>query len=191
MADELDDLITRDLSILDDLAVPDLWERIVTLSDTERVEPSRRRRWWPVLVAAAVVLVAAVGVLAWNRDTHDARRRHRTVHAIVDIDTTVGSDNTVRIAIDDSELDVSPTATAGWVSFAVDNTTDRIRTFEVFELLGDTTYEAIEAAAPTVDLQPTIRSQGASPRSLASAASSRRTPKRLSGSRSRTLTTSW
>lgn len=153
MADELDELITRDLSVLDDLEVPNLWERIVTLSDTERVELSRRRRWWPVLVAAAVLLVTVVGVLAWTRDTSTHVDSTVPSSPSSTSNSTVGSDNQVRIAIDDGELEVSPTATAGWVSFGIDNTTDRIRMFEVYELLGDATYEAVEAAAPSVDLQ--------------------------------------
>jgi|SRR5829696_1134827 len=160
MADELDELIARDLSVLDDLDVPDLWERIVTLSDTERVEAPRRRRWWPVLAAAAAVLVVAavVGVLAWNGDTttHVNSTVPSTSPSTTPTSTsnpTASGDNTVRIGIGDGDLDVSPTATAGWVPFAIDNETDRIRTFEVYELLGDATYEDVEAAAPSVDLE--------------------------------------
>jgi hypothetical protein len=160
VADELDELIARDLRVLDDVDVPDLWERIVTMTDTERIPPPRRRRWWPALAASVVLLVAAViGGLAWNRDATTQingtvpRPPSSALPTTLVSDTTAAGDNTVRIGIGDGDLESSPTATAGWVAFAIHNETDRIRMFEVYELLGDATYGEVEAAASSIDLE--------------------------------------
>ena len=82
MADELDEVITRELGQFGELEPPDLWERIITLADTEHVEPRRARRRWPVLTAAALALTAiAIGVVVWVDNTSTSVETERDVRA--------------------------------------------------------------------------------------------------------------
>jgi hypothetical protein len=146
MADELDELVAADISIIERLEVPELWERIVTLADTERSEPRRPRRWWPALLAAAVVVaVVAVTVIASRRDTPthvDGTTPPTTPSSVV----AASGDNVVRIEAGPDGFAVTPTATAGWVSFEIDNGTEQIRVVGINPLLPGTTVADVEAA---------------------------------------------
>jgi hypothetical protein len=138
MADELDELVAREFDVLEDIEVPELWERIVSLADTERIDPSRSRRRWPVLAAAAVVLtLVGVGLVVWLGDEPRP----------VDVPPApAAGDNTVDIDIRDEDFDLDPTIVAGWVSFNIDNQTDHIREVAVYPLLPGKTYDDVHAA---------------------------------------------
>jgi hypothetical protein len=150
MADELDELVAHDLEVLADVEVPELWERIVSLADTERVDNRRPRSRWPLAAAAAVVVaLVALGLVVWTGD--DSTPADEPPPA----PPAAGDDNTVRIAMRGADIDVDATASAGWVSFAITNQTDRIRSFEVYPLLEGQTYDDVEsAAAVAVDGDP-------------------------------------
>ena len=74
MADQLEEWLARRFSVLEDVDVPDLWERIVGHADTEPVADllaPRRRRWLP-LAAAALLVVVSIGVYAFAADPETA-----------------------------------------------------------------------------------------------------------------------
>jgi hypothetical protein len=138
MADELDELVAGEFDVLKDVEVPELWERIVSLADTERIDPSRSRPRWPALAAAAVVLaLVAVGLVVWLRD--EPRQVDQPP-------APAAGDNTVNIDIRNEDFDLSPTAVAGWVSFDIDNQTDHTRELAVYPLLPGKTYDDVDAA---------------------------------------------
>lgn len=153
MADELDELVAREFEVLEDVEVPELWDRIVALADTEPVEVGRPRRRWPALAAAAVIVaVLGAGLVVWLRDTQQAAEPEQ---ADDPPSAVAGDDNTVKIVMRDDDVDLSPTAIAGWVLFEIDNQTDHFRRFEVRPLLPGTTYdEAITTLATFDDGDP-------------------------------------
>ena len=140
MAEDRDELVARQFIVMEDVAVPDLWERVMTLTDTERVDAQRTRRRWPTLAAAAVlVAVVAAGFVVFLRD--------ETQPVDGSITPADGADSTVHIVVRDGGVDLTPTVAAGWVSIRIDNRTDRQRSFTFAPLLPGKTYDDVEAAA--------------------------------------------
>jgi hypothetical protein len=149
MAEELDELVAREFQIFDDVKVPELWDRIVALADTEPVEHARGRRRWPAMAAAAVVVaVVGAGLVVWLRDEQQADEPEQAddpPSVVADVD------NTVKMVMRSDDIDLSPTAIAGWVSLEINNQTDNFRRFEVRPLLPGTTYDEAIATVATFD----------------------------------------
>jgi hypothetical protein len=140
MVDQREEWLARPFSVLDDVDVPDLWERIVAHADTEPTVDMlapRRRRWLPFAAAAALLLVVVgVGVYAFSRPDPDA--------AEPSTDVVSAGTNTVEIIEGEpGEASVTPTATAGIVTFDITNPTGDNRSVEIRRMLPGMTLDDV------------------------------------------------
>ena len=148
MAEDLDDVVTREFRALDDLDVPDLWARIVALADTEPIQSARSRRRWPAVAAAAALVVAIAGGV-WLTVRDDSEPSSTPVDG--GGPAAAAEANTVGVVFGDDDTAFDAEAVAGWVTFDIDNPTDDFRFVDVRPLRPGSTFEEVWAELATVD----------------------------------------
>src|SRR5687768_16952560 len=126
MVEQREEWLARRFGVLEDVDVPELWERIVGDADTEPVVDMlapRRRRWLPFAAAATLLVVVGIGVYASSRSDPEPAEPSDAMSA---------ADNTVEIIEGEpGAATVTSTATAGIVTFDITNPTGENRSVEI------------------------------------------------------------